>query len=261
MPEAAHGPMTRRAGVRDRTGMIEVSDLVKRYGATTAVAGLSFTARPGRVTGFLGPNGAGKTTTLRVLLGLDRPTGGSATIGGMPFRRHRRGLRHAGALLDAQQAHPGRSAAVHLTALASSNGLARRRVDEVLGEVGLSDVAGRRVGTYSLGMKQRLGVAAAMLGDPPVLIFDEPVNGMDPEGVRWTRRLFRRLAGEGRTVFLSSHLIGEMAAIADEVVVIGQGRLLAAGSVTELAGVGGSLEDAFVELTSASVDYRAGGAR
>jgi ABC-2 type transport system ATP-binding protein len=179
----------------------------------------------------------------------------------MPFRRHRRGLRHAGALLDAQQAHPGRSAVVHLTALGLSNGLPRRRVDEVLGEVGLTDVAARRVGTYSLGMKQRLGIATALLGDPPVLIFDEPVNGMDPEGVRWTRQLFRRLAAEGRTVFLSSHLIGEMTATADDIVVIGQGRLLASGSVTELAGPGGSLEDAFLELTTASVDYRAGGSR
>ncbi|GAA4947056.1 ABC transporter ATP-binding protein [Actinoplanes utahensis] len=241
--------------------MIHVDQLVKRYGSTTAVAGLSFTARPGRVTGFLGPNGAGKTTTLRVLLGLDSPTSGSATIDGVRFGAHRRGLRHAGALLDAQQAHPGRTAAVHLTALALSNGLPRRRVDEVLGETGLSGVAGRRVGTFSLGMRQRLGVATALLGDPPVLIFDEPVNGMDPEGVRWARGLFRRLAAEGRTVFLSSHLIGEMAATADEIVVIGQGRLLAAAPVAELAGPGGSLEEAFFALTADSVDYRAGGAR
>ncbi|MEU4626715.1 ATP-binding cassette domain-containing protein [Actinoplanes sp. NPDC023801] len=241
--------------------MIHVEELVKRYGRTTAVAGLSFVARPGRVTGFLGPNGAGKTTTLRVLLGLDAPTSGHATIGGVPFRTHRRGLRHAGALLDAQQAHPGRTAAVHLAALARSNGLPRRRVDEVLGETGLSEVAGRRVGTFSLGMRQRLGVATALLGDPPVLIFDEPVNGMDPEGVRWARGLFRKLAAEGRTVFLSSHLIGEMAATADEIVVIGQGRLLASGPVAELSGSGGSLEEAFFALTEGSVDYRAGGVR
>jgi ABC-2 type transport system ATP-binding protein len=241
--------------------MIHVEGLVKRYGPVTAVAGLSFTARPGRVTGFLGPNGAGKTTTLRVLLGLDTPDSGRATIGGVPFRSHRRGLRHAGALLDAQQAHPGRTAAVHLAALARSNGLSRRRVDEVLGETGLSEVAGRRVGTFSLGMRQRLGVATALLGEPPVLIFDEPVNGMDPEGVRWARGLFRRLAAEGRTVFLSSHLIGEMAATADEVVVIGQGRLLASGPVAELSGTGGSLEETFFALTEGSVDYRAGGAR
>jgi ABC-2 type transport system ATP-binding protein len=241
--------------------MIQVNGLVKRYGPATAVAGLSFTARPGQVTGFLGPNGAGKTTTLRVLLGLDTPTSGSTTIGGVPFRSHRRGLRHAGALLDAQQAHPGRTAAVHLWALARSNGLPRRRVDEVLDETGLTGVAGRRVGAFSLGMRQRLGIATALLGDPPVLIFDEPVNGMDPEGVRWARGLFRRLAAEGRTVFLSSHLIGEMAATADEIVVIGQGRLLASGPVAELAGAGGSLEEAFFELTANAVDYRAGGAR
>ncbi|WP_328472211.1 ATP-binding cassette domain-containing protein [Actinoplanes sp. NBC_00393] len=238
--------------------MIEVERLTKRYGRTTAVADLSFTVRPGRVTGFLGPNGAGKTTTLRVLLGLDAPASGTATIGGVPFRSHRRGLRHAGALLDSQQAHPGLSAAVHLMSLARSNGLPRQRVDEVLGEVGLTGVAGRRVGTYSLGMRQRLGVATALLGDPPVLIFDEPVNGMDPEGVRWARGLFRRLAAEGRTVFLSSHLIGEMAATADDLIVVGQGQLVAAGTVGELAG-NGSLEDAFFELTAASVDYRAGG--
>jgi ABC-2 type transport system ATP-binding protein len=242
------------------TGMIHVDQLIKRYGRTTAVDGLSFTVRPGRVTGFLGPNGAGKTTTLRVLLGLDAPTSGTATIGGAPFRTHRRGLRHAGALLDGSQAHPGLSAAVHLAVLARGNGLPRRRVDEVLGEVGLTAVAGRRLGTYSLGMRQRLGVAAALLGDPPVLVFDEPVNGMDPEGVRWARELFRRLAAEGRTVFLSSHLIGEMAATADEVIVIGRGRLLAEGTVQELAGPDRSLEDAFLELTAASLDYRAGSA-
>nr|WP_127551953.1 ATP-binding cassette domain-containing protein [Actinoplanes sp. OR16] len=238
--------------------MIEVDRLTKRYGSTTAVAGLSFTARPGRVTGFLGPNGAGKTTTLRVLLGLDAATSGAATIGGVPFRSHRRGLRHAGALLDGRQAHPGLSAAVHLAALARSNGLPGRRVGDVLAEVGLTAVAHRLVGTYSLGMRQRLGVATALLGDPPVLIFDEPVNGMDPEGIHWARGLFRRLAAEGRTVFLSSHLIGEMAATADDVVVIGQGRLLAAGSIDSFAG--DSLEDVFLRLTSASVDYRAGGA-
>lgn len=240
--------------------MIHVDQLIKRFGSTTAVDDLSFTARPGRVTGFLGPNGAGKTTTLRLLLGLDTPTSGTATVTGVPFRSHRRGLRHAGALLDAQQAHPGLTAAAHLAALARSNGLPPRRVGEVLTEVGLSPVAHRRVGTYSLGMRQRLGVATALLGDPPVLIFDEPVNGMDPEGVRWARGLFRRLAAEGRTVFLSSHLIGEMAATADDVVVIARGRLLAAGPIDELTGSTGSLEDVFLELTAAGVDYRAGGA-
>ncbi|WP_155375051.1 ATP-binding cassette domain-containing protein [Catellatospora vulcania] len=208
--------------------MIEVIGLTKRYGGKTAVDDLSFTVRPGHVTGFLGPNGAGKTTTLRVVLGLDAPTGGAATVGGVPFRSHRRGLHHVGALLDAQQVHGGRSATAHLSALARSNGIGRRRVGEVLAEVGLTDAAHRRVGGFSLGMKQRLGIAAALLGDPPVLMFDEPINGMDPEGVRWVRHLFRRLAAEGRTVFLSSHLMTEMEHTADQLVVIGQGRLIAA---------------------------------
>jgi ABC-2 type transport system ATP-binding protein len=199
------------------------------------VAELSFTVRPGHVTGFLGPNGAGKTTTMRVILGLDAPTAGITTVGGVPFNSHRRGLRHAGALLDAQQVHGGRSATAHLRAMARSNGISRRRVTEVLDEVGLTDVAGQRVGGYSLGMKQRLGIATALLGDPPVLVFDEPINGMDPEGVLWVRHLFRRLAAEGRTVFLSSHLMSEMANTADELVVIGRGRLIAAEPVNSFA--------------------------
>jgi ABC-2 type transport system ATP-binding protein len=215
--------------------VIEVNGLTKRYGAKTAVDDLSFTVRPGHVTGFLGPNGAGKTTTMRVLLGLDAPTAGSTTVGGVPFRSHRRGLRHAGALLDAQQVHGGRSATAHLWSLARSNGIPRRRVNEVLDEVGLTDVAAQRVGGYSLGMKQRLGIATALLGDPPVLVFDEPINGMDPEGVLWVRHLFRRLAAEGRTVFLSSHLMSEMATTADELVVIGRGRLIAAEPVHSFA--------------------------
>lgn len=215
--------------------MIEVNELTKRYGSKTAVDQLSFTVRPGQVTGFLGPNGAGKTTTLRMILGLDAPTGGTSTVSGVPFRNHARGLRHAGALLDASQVHGGRSAAAHLSALARSNGLPLRRVDEVLAEVGLAEAATRCIGGFSLGMKQRLGIAAALLGDPPVLIFDEPVNGMDPEGVLWMRRLFRRLAAEGRTVFLSSHLMSEMENTADQLVVIGQGRLIAAESVREFA--------------------------
>jgi len=238
--------------------VIEVNGLTKRYGATTAVRGLTFAVRPGCVTGFLGPNGAGNTTTLRVLLGLDAASEGTATIGGVPFRTHRRGLRHVGALLDAQHAHPGRSGRAHLAALARSNGLAAGRVDEVLEEVGLTGVARRRFGTYSLGMRQRLGVAAALLGDPPVLIFDEPVNGMDPEGVRWARTLFRRLAAEGRTVFLSSHLIGEMAATADRLVVIGRGRLLAEGDLAGLTARTGSLEETFLQLTAGSVEFEAG---
>ncbi len=215
--------------------MIEASGLSKRYGGKTAVDNLSFTISPGQVTGFLGPNGAGKTTTLRMILGLTAPTSGTATVGGTEFRRHRRGLRHVGALLDAQQVHGGRSAAAHLAALARSNGIPPRRVDTVLGEVGLADVAGRRAGGFSLGMKQRLGIAAALLGDPPVLVFDEPINGMDPEGVLWVRHLLRRLAAEGRTVFLSSHLMSEMASTADHLVVIGRGRLIAAEPLRSFA--------------------------
>ncbi|MFJ8211307.1 ATP-binding cassette domain-containing protein [Streptomyces sp. NPDC096033] len=218
--------------------MIEVSELTKRYGGRTAVDHLSFTVQPGRVTGFLGPNGAGKSTTLRMILGLDAPTTGAATVSGVPFHRHPRGLRHVGALLDAGHVHGGRSAAAHLSALARSNGIPRRRVDEVLHEVGLAEVAHRRVGGFSLGMKQRLGIATALLGDPPVLMFDEPVNGMDPEGVLWVRRLFRRLAAEGRTVFLSSHLMSEMENTADQLVVIGRGRLIAAEPVRDFAARG-----------------------
>ncbi|MEV6531113.1 ATP-binding cassette domain-containing protein [Streptomyces sp. NPDC051639] len=215
--------------------MIEVSELTKRYGGRTAVDHLSFTVRPGQVTGFLGPNGAGKSTTLRMILGLDAPTTGTATVSGVPFHRHPRGLRHVGALLDAVQIHGGRSAAAHLSALARSNGIPRRRVDEVLQEVGLAEVANRRIGEYSLGMKQRLGIATALLGDPPVLMFDEPINGMDPEGVLWVRRLFRRLAAEGRTVFLSSHLMSEMENTADQLVVIGRGCLIAAEPLRDFA--------------------------
>ncbi|MFF1794506.1 ATP-binding cassette domain-containing protein [Kitasatospora sp. NBC_01246] len=215
--------------------MIEVKELTKHYGGRTAVDRLTFTVRPGRVTGFLGPNGAGKTTTLRMILGLDAPTAGTATVGGLPFRTHPRGLRHVGALLDANQVHGGRSAAAQLSALARSNGIPLRRVDEVLREVGLAEAAARRIGGFSLGMKQRLGIATALLGDPPVLVFDEPVNGMDPEGVLWMRRLFRRLAAEGRTVLLSSHLMSEMEHTADDLVVIGRGRLIAAEPVGEFA--------------------------
>jgi ABC-2 type transport system ATP-binding protein len=237
--------------------VIEVNAISKRYGRRTAVDNLSFTVRPGQVTGFLGPNGAGKTTTLRMVLGLDRADAGSATVSGVPFGSHRRGLRHAGALLDAQQVHGGRSATAHLAALARSNGLPPRRVAEVLAEVGLTDVARQRIGGFSLGMKQRLGIAAALLGDPPVLIFDEPVNGMDPEGVLWARRLFRRLAAEGRTVFLSSHLMAEMANTADQLIVIGRGRLIAAQPAAELVGSSASLEEAFLRLTAGSVEYQA----
>ncbi|MFG2171765.1 ABC transporter ATP-binding protein [Streptomyces niveus] len=218
--------------------MIEVNELTKRYGGTTAVKDLTFTVRPGRVTGFLGPNGAGKSTTLRLLIGLDRPTGGTATIDGRPFRDLPRGLRHVGALLDAHDVHGGRTARAHLTSLARGNALPKSRVDHVLDEVGLASAARRRIGGFSLGMKQRLGIAAALLGDPPVLLFDEPVNGLDPEGVLWVRGLFRRLAAEGRTVFVSSHLMSEMENTADELVVIGRGRLIAAESVSDFAARG-----------------------
>ncbi|MEU0692584.1 ATP-binding cassette domain-containing protein [Streptomyces niveus] len=218
--------------------MIEVNELTKRYGGTTAVRDLSFTVRPGRVTGFLGPNGAGKSTTLRLLIGLDRPSGGAATIDGRSFRDRPRGLRHVGALLDAHDVHGGRTARAHLSALARSNALPKRRVDDVLHEVGLAAAARRRIGGFSLGMKQRLGIAAALLGDPPVLLFDEPINGLDPEGVLWVRGLFRRLAAEGRTVFVSSHLMSEMENTADQLVVIGRGQLIAAESVTDFAARG-----------------------
>jgi ABC-2 type transport system ATP-binding protein len=207
--------------------MIEAHELTKCYGSTRAVDGLSFTVRPGLVTGFLGPNGAGKSTTLRLILGLDAPTAGTATVGGRPFRDRRRGLRDAGALLDASAVPAGRSAAAHLTALGRGNGLRAARVDAVLEEVGLAGVARKRVGGFSLGMKQRLGIAAALLGDPAVLIFDEPVNGLDPEGIRWVRGLFRGLAAEGRTVLVSSHLMSEMENTADHLIVIGRGRLIA----------------------------------
>ncbi|MBQ0985183.1 ATP-binding cassette domain-containing protein [Streptomyces sp. F63] len=215
--------------------MIEATELTKCYGGTTAVDRLSFTVRPGVVTGFLGPNGAGKTTTLRMVLGLNRPTGGTVTVDGQPFGGHPRGLRHVGALLDAHDVHDGRSARAHLMALAVSNGLPRGRVAEVLAEAGIADAAGRRIGGFSLGMRQRLGIAAALLGDPPVLIFDEPLNGLDPEGVRWVRGLFGRLADEGRTVLVSSHLMREMEQTADELIVIGRGRLVAEQSLRDFA--------------------------
>ncbi|MEU6966151.1 ATP-binding cassette domain-containing protein [Kitasatospora aureofaciens] len=215
--------------------MIEIERLTKRYGATTAVDQLTFTVRPGTVTGFLGPNGAGKSTTLRMILGLNTPTGGTVTVDGVPFAGRPRGLRHVGALLDAGDVHGGRSARAHLSALARSNRIPLGRVDEVLAEVGLGKAAGRRIGGYSLGMKQRLGIAGALLGDPPVLLFDEPLNGLDPEGVLWVRGLFRRLADEGRTVFVSSHMMAEMEHTADRLVVIGRGRLIADESLAEFS--------------------------
>jgi ABC-2 type transport system ATP-binding protein len=239
--------------------MIEARGLTKRFGSRLAVDALSFDVRPGRVTGFLGPNGSGKSTTMRLILGLDNPDAGHAAIGGRRYRDLRWPLREAGALLEARAWHPGRTARSHLAALAASNGIGRRRVDEVLGMVGLADVAGQRAGKFSLGMAQRLGIAAALLGDPPVLLLDEPVNGLDPAGIHWIRDLLRTLAAEGRAVFVSSHLISEVALMAEHVVVIGQGRLLADAPVADLAGRAPSLEDAFLRLTGASTEYRGGG--
>ncbi|MEV7022559.1 ABC transporter ATP-binding protein [Kitasatospora sp. NPDC093558] len=245
--------------------MIEVTELTKRYGRRTAVDRLTFTVRPGHVTGFLGPNGAGKSTTLRMVLGLDEPTSGTATVDGRPFRSLGRGLRHVGALLDASDVHGGRTGRAHLRALARSNAIPHGRVDEVLAEVGLADAARRRIGGYSLGMRQRLGIAGALLGDPPVLLFDEPLNGLDPEGVLWVRGLFRRLAAEGRTVFVSSHLMSEMEHTADRLVVIGRGRLIADEGLTEFSARAGrsSVSVAAAEparlagvLTAAGADVR-----
>jgi ABC-2 type transport system ATP-binding protein len=207
--------------------MIEARGLTKRYERTLAVDDLSFTVRPGLVTGFLGPNGAGKTTTMRLILGLDRPTAGTVTIDGRPHRQAASPMREVGALIDARAAHGGRSARNHLLCLAQTNGISPRRVGEVLDIVGLSEVAGKRSKGFSLGMSQRLGIAAALLGDPQVLMFDEPVNGLDPEGILWIRGLMRSLAAEGRVVFVSSHLMSEMENTADHLIVVGRGRLIA----------------------------------
>jgi ABC-2 type transport system ATP-binding protein len=207
--------------------VIEVRDLSKRYGDKLAVDHLSFTVAPGTVTGFLGPNGAGKSTTMRIILGLDRPHSGTATIGGRLYRDLVNPLRVVGALLEARAVHSGRTAYNHLLVLAQTQGLPRRRVDEVIELIGLREAANKRAGGFSLGMSQRLGLAAALLGDPQVLVLDEPVNGLDPEGIRWIRNLMKRLAGEGRTVFVSSHLMNEMAVTADHLIVIGRGQLIA----------------------------------
>jgi ABC-2 type transport system ATP-binding protein len=300
--------------------MIEAQGLTKRFGDTRAVDGLSFAVEPGRITGFLGPNGAGKTTTMRLILGLDHPTSGSVTVNGKEFRHSTHPMREVGALLDAKAVHGGRSAFNHLLCLAQTNGLPRRRVGEVLDLVGLSTVARKRSKGFSLGMGQRLGIAAALLGDPGILMFDEPVNGLDPEGILWIRNLMKGLAAEGRTVFVSSHLMSEMENTADHLIVIGRGRLIADCSVAEfiahnsvqavrvrtpqpdelvaavrraggsvaaagdalvvhglaadrvgdlayengirlheLALAQASLEEAFMELTAASVEFRAGG--
>jgi ABC-2 type transport system ATP-binding protein len=214
--------------------MIEARGLTKRYGDKVAVDDLTFTVEPGRVTGFLGPNGAGKSTTMRMILGLDTPTRGSATVNGRPYREHAAPLREVGALLDARSVHPGRSAYHHLLALARTCGIPSSRVEEVVEAVGLREVARRRAGGFSLGMGQRLGIATALLGDPGTVILDEPVNGLDTEGIRWIRSLLRRLAADGKTVFVSSHLMSEMALAAQHLIVIGRGRLIADTSTEEL---------------------------
>jgi ABC-2 type transport system ATP-binding protein len=226
LPVPSAGGQAGTAGRRVSPVMIEADGLTKWFGPVRAVDNLSFTVWPGQVTGFLGPNGAGKTTTMRVILGLDAPTSGSALVGGRAYQSIIRPLHEVGSLLDANAVHGGRTARVHLSSLAQSNGIGRRRVTEVLELTGLDAVADRRAGTFSLGMKQRLGIAAALLGDPPVLIFDEPVNGLDPQGIQWIRDLFGSLAAEGRTVLVSSHLMSEMSMSADHLIIIGQGRLL-----------------------------------
>jgi ABC-2 type transport system ATP-binding protein len=218
--------------------MIEAVALTKHYAQVKAVDGLSFTVPAGAVTGFLGPNGAGKSTTMRMILGLDAPASGAVTVNGRPYAGYRRPLREVGALLDAKAVAGGRSARNHLRWLAASNGIPARRVEEVLRQVGLASAARKTVGGFSLGMAQRLGIAAALLGEPPVLMFDEPVNGLDPEGVAWIRSLLKTLAAEGRTVFLSSHLMSEMALTADRLVIIGRGRLIAQTTVAELLAEG-----------------------
>jgi ABC-2 type transport system ATP-binding protein len=240
--------------------MIEIRELTKRYGPVTAVDRLTFRVEPGHVTGFLGPNGAGKTTTLRVLLGLADPTSGQALVGGRRYGDLLRPVRTVGALLDPGAGYPGRRARTHLRCLAVAGGIPASRVDQVLGQVGLADVAARRIGTFSLGMRQRLGLAAALLGDPAVLVLDEPVNGLDVDGIRWIRSLLRSLADEGRTVLVSSHLMSEVEQTADRLVVMGQGRLLADTTLAEFAG-GSRLEDAYVALTSGATGFAAGGER
>jgi ABC-2 type transport system ATP-binding protein len=233
--------------------MLKFDQLTKRRGAATILSGVSFEARPGRVTGFLGPNGAGKSSTLRILLGLDRPTSGTALVDGVPFAELQDPLRKVGAVLDGSGAHRARTGRAHLKWIAAAGGIPRGRVDEVLAEVGLSEAAGKRVGGYSLGMGRRLALAAALLGDPEVLILDEPVNGLDPEGIRWIRGFLRERAGDGRTVLLSSHLMGELSETVDDVVVINGGRIVAQGTLAEVVGEHRNLENAFFALTAGAV--------
>jgi len=245
------GASRREGGV-----MIEVRGLTKRYGDTTAVDDLTFDVRPGSVTGFLGRNGSGKSTTMRLILGLDQATAGEAWVNGRRYAELSWPLREVGSLLEARAFHPGRSAFDHLLALAMANAIGRSRVGEVLELVGLARVARQRAGSFSLGMSQRLGLAAALLGDPGVLLLDEPVNGLDPEGIHWIRGLLKELAGQGRTVFVSSHLISEMAITGERLVVIGAGRLLADTSVAQLSARSTSMEEAFLELTAGTAEYR-----
>ena len=237
--------------------MIELANVSKRFGATTAVRDVTFRAEPGRVTAFLGPNGAGKTTTLRLILGLDRATAGTVLIGGRRYAERRAPAHDVGALLDGTAAHPRRRARDHLRWIAAASGIGAHRVNEVLETVGLADVGRRRAGTFSLGMKQRLGIAAALLGDPAVLMFDEPLNGLDPAGIRWARALMRDLAGQGRTILVSSHLMSEMAQVADHALVIARGRIIADCPLAGLGREGESLEDAFLRLTEHDTEYAA----
>lgn len=238
--------------------MIEIRNLTKTHGNRRVVDGISLDAAPGRITGFLGPNGAGKSSTMRILLGLDRATSGTALIDGRAYRDIDRPLWTVGSMLDGPGAAKGRTARAHLTWVAQSNGIPAQRVGEVLDMTGLADVARSRIRGFSLGMGQRLGIAAALLGDPRVLVLDEPTNGLDPDGIRWTRRFLRRLADDGRTVFVSSHLMNEMEGIADDAVVIARGRVLASGTAREVQGEHASLEDAFFDLTDGQGQYNSG---
>ncbi|MBS3178447.1 ATP-binding cassette domain-containing protein [Pseudoclavibacter sp. Marseille-Q4354] len=240
--------------------MIEVENLTKIYGKRTAIESVTFEARAGRVTGLLGPNGAGKSTTMRILLGLDRATSGRASVLGSEYRSLRRPLTRVGAQFDGSGAHRGRTARAHLRWMATSNGISPTRIPETLRLVGLSDVADRRVGTFSLGMGQRLGIAAALLGDPEVVILDEPMNGLDPEGIRWIRDLARSLAGSGRTVLISSHLMGEMQSMADDLVVMARGTVIRAGAATSLVAEHDSLEHAYFAWTQGRAEHVAGDA-
>ena len=242
--------------------MIDARNLTKRHGATTVVDDLSFTLAPGTVTGFLGPNGAGKSSTMRMIVGLDRPTSGTVTVGGRPYADSPAPMQLLGAMIDAKAVHPARTARGHLTGLALTHGIGRRRVDAVLEMTGLAGVATKRIRTFSLGMGQRLGIATALLGDPQVLMLDEPVNGLDPQGVVWVRRLCRSFAAQGRTVLLSSHNMAETAATADRLIIIGDGHKVAEGTTDELLAASdrphATLEDVFFDLTAAHTRHDAG---